>query len=187
MLQLSNRLCLHQSSNELKAIGVLILEYKHDRVSECCAAKEALDAKPEIAKNLEFDGPAPTCATSGGDEHIEVVEDGPEFIDPDWKEGEESEERKPQITGGWSGKQTADNNALSEEHMDMWDKVLEKYPTHEGHDLQKLGKPTSVQTQVVAGTNYKFGFKGDAVVRVFHQPWSDTLEITDVNIPSSQD
>lgn len=179
------------NSNVLKAVGVIILEYKADRSHDCCAAKRTLDAKPDIAKSVEFDGPPPDCASQGkeeADEHMEIVEDGAEFIDPDWKEAQErSAGESEHIAGGWTQEKTAENNGLSDENLDMWDKVLEKYPTHEEYDLKKLGKPISAQTQVVAGTNYKFGFTNDAIVQVFHQPWSDTLEITDAHIPNSQD
>jgi hypothetical protein len=168
--------------NLLSSVKILILEYEAGRSQECCAAKRALEAKPEIAKSVEFDGAAPDCSSRGlgeTDDTIEIVADGPEFIDPD--------EKEPAVLGGWSKpKGGLESNGLSDEHLTVWNQVVEKYPTHEEHDLKKLGKPISVKTQVVAGTNYKFGFENGAIVSVFHQPWTQTLEITSVKIPNGE-
>ena len=49
-----------------------------------------------------------------------------------------------------------------------------------------LGKITDVQKQIVAGYNYKISFKPElnksynqAVVVVFVQPWTNTIEVID--------
>jgi hypothetical protein len=145
---------------ELKAIGMIVIDYRVEQSQKCCIAKRALDAKPEIAKFVEFDGAAPDCPLERRMSENELV------------------------AGGWTREKTAENNGLSDEHLNMWDKVLEKYPTRDGYELKKLGEPIYVKTQVVAGTNYNFGFKNDANVHVFHQPWSDTLEVTKVDHPN---
>jgi hypothetical protein len=86
------------------------------------------------------------------------------------------------LMGGWSSAGLLESEGGSRDPaLDVWDKVVKKTPEHEGHDLIALGKPIVVKKQVVAGTNYLFGFESGASVVVFHQPWSGTLEVSSVH------
>lgn len=73
------------------------------------------------------------------------------------------------ICGGVSAPKGVDPEALN-----VWNQAVAKDPT-----LASLGQPVSVQTQVVAGTNYTFKFANGQSVKVFHQPWTNTLQITE--------
>jgi len=154
--------------SHLSAVGIVILEYAAGQSSDCCAAEQALKGRPSV-KFVEYDGAKPACALesseSGEDMNFGIVHDGPGFI---------QEEEEP-LMGGVSS-----NGAVDEESMAVWEQVLEKNPVHENHDLKSFGKPVSVKTQVVAGTNYYFSFASGGVATVFHQPWSETLEVSDV-------
>merc|ERR1712034_198683 len=72
--------------------------------------------------------------------------------------------------------------AVKQSHKDVWDSVLTKLkPEYNNVNLRKLGDPVAVSTQVVAGANYLFKFDNGTVIKVFHQLWTDTLKITEVN------
>ena len=76
------------------------------------------------------------------------------------------------MVGGWTEKR-----APTAEELSVWGDTVEKTGSHESVDLASLGDPVSVQTQVVAGTNYKFVFENGKVVTVF-EPISGQLEVT---------
>mmetsp|Transcript_43158 Transcript_43158/g.99459 ORF Transcript_43158/g.99459 Transcript_43158/m.99459 type:complete len:250 (+) Transcript_43158:104-853(+) len=80
-------------------------------------------------------------------------------------------------SGGWSAA-----GAVDEESHKLWHKVLESTSQYNGMDLTSLGQPVQVQTQVVAGMNYKFVFGDGSTVTVFHQPWTKTLAVQDVQV-----
>jgi len=85
------------------------------------------------------------------------------------------------LFGGWSKiALLGSRDGLHGAALDIWDEVVAKTPTHEGHDLKALGTPSVVKKQVVAGTNYMFGFESGASAVVFHQPWTRTLKVTKV-------
>jgi len=79
---------------------------------------------------------------------------------------------QPQLCGGVILPQGITPEALS-----VWQKVVAKDPS-----LALLGQPSKVQTQVVAGTNYTFIFPSGDKVEVFHQPWTNTLEVTEKSL-----
>merc|ERR1712032_308952 len=119
-------------------------------------------------KSVEFDGPAPNCAKGS--------------IEPDVaRHAEGSLGGRPENVnkGG-----VLETQHVSEEHLDVWTQVLDKKPTYGKHDLKSLGVPTAVQLQVVAGINYFFVFSDGSRAKVFHQPWTQTLEVTQVTRPS---
>jgi len=118
--------------------------------AQCCTASHLLHGNAAIS-SVEFDGPEPDC--SGGSELLQDVS----------------------IPGGVSGE-----TDVTSEQLAIWKQVLESNSAYDGTDLVSLGDPVSVKTQVVAGTNYDFKFAGGEVVRVFHQPWTNTLEVTAV-------
>jgi len=63
--------------------------------------------------------------------------------------------------GGWS-------STMSEREMnEKWDAVLAQHFDFWIGDLKQLGEPVSVETQVVAGTNYRFTFADGTIVPVF--------------------
>jgi len=45
-------------------------------------------------------------------------------------------------------------------------------------ELVAKGAPTSVTSQVVSGMNYTFTFVDGSTVTVYHQPWTNTLQVT---------
>jgi len=67
----------------------------------------------------------------------------------------------------------------------VWNKVVAQNPRHKNIQLAALGRPVTVSKQVVAGIKYKFKFSDGSTVQVFHQPWTDTLEVTDANFSPS--
>mmetsp|Transcript_10543 Transcript_10543/g.23973 ORF Transcript_10543/g.23973 Transcript_10543/m.23973 type:complete len:257 (+) Transcript_10543:87-857(+) len=74
--------------------------------------------------------------------------------------------------GSWTDVQPVDSDSLA-----VWKKVLQASPQFQNVQLSTLGEPVKVQTQVVAGVNYRFIFTDGAEVVVFYQPWSQTLEV----------
>ena len=66
--------------------------------------------------------------------------------------------------------------AVGPKELDVWNKVLALPDT--SAELAAKGAPTSVTTQVVAGINYTFMFADGSTVRVFHQVWTSTLQVT---------
>jgi hypothetical protein len=166
------------SRDLMQSIGILTLEYAPGRSSDCCEAERILRGMPEAAKYVEYDGRAPDCAEQT-QEGFSSQQLGGEMTAEVNMELLEQEER---VVGGWS----EESEALDESSLDVWDKVVAKTPSQLRlggvvHDFGALGRPITVKTQVVAGTNYVFGFKSGATVTVFHQPWTDTLEVVDVN------
>lgn len=53
-------------------------------------------------------------------------------------------------------------------------------------NLESLDEPVSVETQVVAGVNYKFTFQDGTQVIVLEQVWMNILTITNVISPAGQ-
>jgi len=158
------------SHNHLSSVGILILEYKAGRVSDCCAAEHALLASPDDAKYVEYDGAKPSCASSSSSGEVQAIDS----VNTARKLADEDKEV---LMGAFGG-----NSEVDEEAHAVWDQLLAKSPVHENHDLKAFGKPVSVKTQVVAGVNYHFTFSGGQAVEVFHQPWSDTLEVSSVQL-----
>eukprot|EP00930_Biecheleria_cincta_P034576 TRINITY_DN23882_c0_g1_i1.p1 TRINITY_DN23882_c0_g1~~TRINITY_DN23882_c0_g1_i1.p1 ORF type:complete len:282 (-),score=65.04 TRINITY_DN23882_c0_g1_i1:92-937(-) len=141
-------------SSILKAVGIASLTYATG--GECCDAQKRLQDLPEV-DGVEFDGPAPDC--------------GPDSSSHD------PQEAGRRNLGGWAGAQSIDEDSLG-----VWKQVLAKFPRHEEHDLEAFGEPVSVSQQVVAGINYRFQFNNGASVTVFHQSWTDTLEVSGVEL-----
>jgi hypothetical protein len=150
--------------SHLKAVGIMILEYGAGNISQCCTAEKALQDSA-YAKSVEYDGPKPDCASESANGVGEVSALGepvtPQFV------GEP-------LMGGWSNSA----NGVDSEALEVWKQLVSKSPSHGEHDLKAFGEPVSVQVQVVAGTNYHFKFRNGAAVTVFHQPWTETLEVT---------
>lgn len=159
------------SHSVLSAVGILILSYAAGHSSDCCAAERALLALPDVAEFVEYDGAKPSCASASsagaGDVHAAAGGVHVEIAEP-----EET------LVGGWAG----GSGEVDEESLAVWDQVMARTPTHENHDLKMFGKPVSVKTQVVAGTNYYFTFSSGVKVTVFHQEWTDTLEVSAVEV-----
>lgn len=151
------------SSNILQATGILILEYEPGQDNSCCVAHGLL-SKHASVKSVEYDGRSPDCRqveTQTLDEPVSVGSD--QFVEVD----------KSKLVGGWSEFDIVDQDSLN-----LWEKVVAKFP-----DLASLGKPTAVKKQVVAGVNYTFQFQDGTTLRVFHQSWTDTLEVSDLSRP----
>eukprot|EP00931_Biecheleriopsis_adriatica_P074552 TRINITY_DN4858_c0_g1_i2.p1 TRINITY_DN4858_c0_g1~~TRINITY_DN4858_c0_g1_i2.p1 ORF type:complete len:336 (-),score=75.11 TRINITY_DN4858_c0_g1_i2:68-1036(-) len=68
---------------------------------------------------------------------------------------------------------------VTAEDLGVWQQAVAKDPS-----LAALGQPNAVETQVVAGTNYTFTFPSGARVKIFHQPWTNTLQVTEKVLPS---
>lgn len=45
-------------------------------------------------------------------------------------------------------------------------------------ELATKGAPTSVKSQMVSGYNYMFTFADGSTVTVYHQSWTNTLQVT---------
>ena len=63
-----------------------------------------------------------------------------------------------------------------EHDLDVWTKVLGLDKT--SAELATKGAPTSVKSQVVSGYNYMFTFADGSTVTVYHQSWTNTLQVT---------
>lgn len=72
---------------------------------------------------------------------------------------------------GWSAPR-----AVGQRELAVWTKVLELHDT--GAELASKGAPTSVKSQMVSGYNYMFTFAGGSTVTVYHQSWTNTLQVT---------
>merc|ERR1719444_93736 len=68
------------SLDHLKALGFLILNYEDP--SDCCSAEHALQALPDTAKSVEYDGAKPSCAlpssTVAGEQETPKEKETPE-------------------------------------------------------------------------------------------------------------
>lgn len=163
------------SSQHLSAVGILLLEYAAGRSSECCEAERALQAMPDAAKFVEYDGTKPGCASESskgvGEVSLGIDAGLTDAVGP-------TQEAEEPMMGAWS--RDGGNNEIDEESLAVWQQVLAKSSVHENHNLKEWGPPVSVKTQVVAGTNYQFTFRSGGSVTVFHQPWTDTLEVSEV-------
>jgi len=86
------------------------------------------------------------------------------------------------MPGGWT-------SGMNQQNMkSKWNEVLAKNSNSamtSVSDLQALNEPISVETQVVAGVNYKFKFQDGTEVIVLEQIWMNILTITNI-IPPSQ-
>ncbi|CAJ1352889.1 unnamed protein product [Effrenium voratum] len=78
----------------------------------------------------------------------------------------------PEMPGGWTQQRKPGTDDLA-----VWDKVVQEDNT----GLASMGKPSNVETQVVAGVKYKFGFDNGDEVTVWSQPWLHKLEVVNVH------
>lgn len=161
------------SHSHLSSVGIVILEYAVQLgSSDCCAAEKSLAAMSDIVKFVEYDGFRPACASprqgfvSSDPPAMDDVMAGGSVIEP-------NQEEEPMM-GAYGG-----SDAVDEESKAVWEQVLKQSPVHKDHDLKALGKPVSVRTQVVAGTNYYFAFAGGEAVEVF-QDFDNTVEVQSV-------
>mmetsp|Transcript_102311 Transcript_102311/g.243949 ORF Transcript_102311/g.243949 Transcript_102311/m.243949 type:complete len:81 (-) Transcript_102311:245-487(-) len=76
------------------------------------------------------------------------------------------------MPGGWTQQRKPGTDDLA-----VWDKVVQEDNT----GLASMGKPSNVETQVVAGVKYKFGFDNGDEVTVWSQPWLHKLEVVNVH------
>jgi len=84
--------------------------------------------------------------------------------------------------GGWSSPAKPNDDDLA-----VWSHTVRELNSYEGVDLLLLGEPILVQSQVVSGMNYRFIFIDGTVVTVFSQPWTNTLEVKNIEQPTSQE
>merc|ERR1719245_375288 len=86
------------------------------------------------------------------------------------------------MPGGWT-------SGMNQQNMQSkWNEVLAKNSNSaliSVSDLEALDDPISVETQVVAGVNYKFKFQDGTEVIVLEQIWMNILTITNI-IPPRQ-
>lgn len=82
------------------------------------------------------------------------------------------EPSEPVLCGpGWSAPR-----AVGQRELAVWTKVLELPDT--GAELAAKGAPRSVKSQMVSGYNYMFTFADGSTVTVYHQSWTNTLQVT---------
>lgn len=86
----------------------------------------------------------------------------------------EKADAKPPIVGGWTPARE-----LNDDDLAVWTKVVKTVNT----DLASKGTPQQVSTQVVAGIKYKFMFEDGSSVPVLSQPWTNTLDVLEVQEP----
>merc|ERR1719499_2755220 len=91
------------------------------------------------------------------------------------------EEGEVALGGGW-----APSRDVTTDEIALWESAMTNTEgLYQGTDLEAIGEPVSVETQVVAGTNYKFTFEDGTTVTVYECPWEDILEVTDVSAAPS--
>ncbi|CAK0869174.1 unnamed protein product, partial [Prorocentrum cordatum] len=85
-------------------------------------------------------------------------------------------------TGGWSAA-----SKPTPEDLAAWENTVDKVGSYQDVDLASLGQPVLVQTKVVSGTQFRFVFEDGEVVTVQSQPWTNTLEVTSVEQPKTDE
>jgi hypothetical protein len=82
-----------------------------------------------------------------------------------------STEEKKHLIGGYTAPRP-----LGQHELSVWNKVIAL--PNIGAKLATKGAPTSVKSQLVSGVNYIFTFADGSTVTVYHQSWTNTLEVT---------
>jgi len=152
-----------ESHTVLRGVKILLLNYGKGRDADCCRAQEQLSAAKNV-KSVEYDGPPPTCSSLVMPLQTPARPPQPKVTPAE-----------PGVMGGWSNEEKVDDEDLM-----VWNQLVDETPRHEEVELGALGAPVTVRKQVVAGVKYKFKFSDGSVVEVFSQPWTKTLEVTNV-------
>lgn len=102
---------------------------------------------------------------------------------PIWPQHSAPMQPAPPSAGGWT-------SGMNRQNMQAkWNEVLAKNSNSaliSISNLESLDEPVSVETQVVAGVNYKFTFQDGTQVIVLEQVWMNILTITNVISPAGQ-